>query len=127
GPVRGILRPLRGGTWRHDSAVTLEDHCVVFAGAEGAGKSTTAPAFARQGYAVLSDDIVALVEREGTLHAMPAYPQLCLWPDSVKMLYGSPDALQPLTSDWDKRLLELVHERARFMSHNLSLVATTIL
>ncbi|PYT63439.1 MAG: hypothetical protein DMG35_04050 [Acidobacteria bacterium] len=127
GPVLGILLRLRGVTCLHASAVTLEDHCVVFAGSEGAGKSTTAAAFARQGYAVLSDDIVALVEREGTLHAMPAYPQLCLWPDSVKMLYGSPDALPPLTPDWDKRRLALGNERARFQSRPLPLAAIYIL
>lgn len=127
GPVLGILLRLRGVTCLHASAVAVEDHCIVFAGWEGAGKSTTAAAFARQGYAVLSDDIVALAEQEGTFRALPGNPQLCLWPDSVKMLYGSPDALPPLAPEWDKRRLVLGNDGAPFQSRPLPLAAIYIL
>lgn len=127
GPGLGVLLRLRGLTCLHASAVTVEGHCVVFAGAEGAGKSTTAAAFALEGFAVLSDDIVALAERQGRFHAFPAYPQVCLWPDSVKMLYGSPDALPRLIPDWDKRRLVLGNQSARFESRALPLAAIYIL
>jgi hypothetical protein len=93
----------------------------------GAGKSTTAAAFARQGYGAISDDIVALVEREGVLYVMPAYPHLCLWPESVKMLYDSPEALPRLLPDWDKRRLALGEEGARFESRCLPLGAIYLL
>ena len=46
GPVLGIFLRLRGETCLHASAVTFDDHAVVFVGPPGAGKSTTAAAFA---------------------------------------------------------------------------------
>jgi hypothetical protein len=107
GPVFGLLLRLRGVICLHASAVSIDDRCAVFVGSEGSGKSTTAAAFAREGFAVLSDDIVGLVERGDEFYVIPAYPRVNLWPDSVKLLYGSSDALPPLSVGWDKRGLAL--------------------
>ena len=127
GPVLGILLRLRGVTCLHASAVALEDRSVAFVGPAGAGKSTTAAAFAKQGYAVISDDIVALDEREGLFQVMPAYPHLCLWPDSVQMLYGSQQALPRIIQDWDKRRLAAGDQGTRFEGRPLPLAAIYIL
>jgi hypothetical protein len=127
GPVLGLLLRLRGITCLHASAVAFEDRTVAFVGQTGAGKSTTAAAFARQGYGVMSDDIVALVEREGAFHVMPAYPHLCLWPESVEMLYGSSEALPRFIPDLDKRRLDLGEQGTRFESRCLPLGAIYIL
>jgi hypothetical protein len=107
GPVLGLLLRLRSVICLHASAVSIDDRSAVFVGCEGSGKSTTAAAFAREGFAVLSDDIVALVEHGAEFQVLPAYPRVNLWPDAVKLLYGSPDALPPLTAGWDKRCLVL--------------------
>ena len=107
GPILGLLLRLRGIVCLHASAVSINNRAVVFAGPEGTGKSTTAAAFARRGYAVLSDDIVALVEVGNEFRMVPAYPRINLWPDSVKLLYGSPEALPPIMPFWDKRCLNL--------------------
>jgi hypothetical protein len=107
GPILGLVLRLRGVICLHASAVSIDDRSAVFVGAEGSGKSTTAAAFAREGFAVLSDDIVALVEHGDEFQALPAYPRLNLWPDSVKLLYGSADALPHLSEGWDKRCLAL--------------------
>jgi hypothetical protein len=127
GPILGLLLRLRGITCLHASAVAFNERSVAFVGAAGAGKSTTAAAFARDGYGVLSDDIVALVEQEGAFHVMPAYPHLALWPDSVKMLYGSSEALPRFIPDWDKRRLDLGNQGTRFESRPLPLGAIYIL
>jgi hypothetical protein len=127
GPVLGLLLRLRGVTCLHASAVAFGDRSVAFVGSTGAGKSTTAAAFARQGCGVISDDIVALVEQEGTFHVTPAYPHLCLWPESVNMLYDSPEALPRLIPDWDKRRLALGDRGTRFESRRLPLGAIYIL
>ena len=74
GPVLGLLLRLRGVTCLHASAVTFDDSAVAFAGCEGAGKSTTAAALARRGHSVISDDIVAITERDGAFFVFPAYP-----------------------------------------------------
>lgn len=126
GPVLGLLLRLRDVTCLHASAVAFEDRSVAFVGAAGAGKSTTAAAFAQQGYGVLSDDITALMERGGTFHIMPAYPHLGLWPDSVEMLYGSAEALPRFMPEWDKRRLDLGERGTRFESRPLPLRAVYI-
>jgi hypothetical protein len=127
GPVLGVVLRMRGVTCLHASAVSIGDRGVAFVGSAGAGKSTTAAAFARQGYGVISDDIAALVERKGTFHLMPAYPHLCLWPESVKMLYGSSEALPRFIPDWDKRRLDLGEQGTRFESRSLPLGAIYVL
>lgn len=127
GPVLGLILRLRGVICLHASAVAFEDQSVAFVGPTGSGKSTTAAAFARQGYGVISDDIVALVDREGVFHVMPAYPHLCLWPESVRMLYESPEALPRLIPDWDKRRLDLGEQGTRFESRCLPLGAIYVL
>jgi hypothetical protein len=127
GPVLGILLRLRGVTCLHASAVSFGDYSVAFVGCAGAGKSTTAAAFARQGNGILSDDIVALVEKQEDFYVLPAYPHLCLWPDSVNALYGSPEALPRFVPDWEKRRLPLGEACTRFESRTLPLGAVYIL
>lgn len=127
GPILGLLLRLRGTTCLHASAVNIEGRAVAFVGAAGTGKSTTAAAFARRGFAVLSDDIVPLVERDDLFLVLPAYSHLCLWPDSVKMLYGSPNALPRLSPNWEKRRLPLGEKGTRFENHALPLGAIYIL
>jgi hypothetical protein len=128
GPILGLLLRLRGIVCLHASAVNINNRAVVFVGSEGAGKSTTAAAFARRGCAVLSDDIVALVERGHEFRAVPAYPRVNLWPDSVALLYGSADALPAISLDWDKRSLNLGKaEDAKFEERPLPLGAIYVL
>jgi hypothetical protein len=105
GPILGFVLRLRGVTSLHASAVEIDGRAVAFVGPPYAGKSTTAAAFARLGHRILSDDVVALDERGGSVGVHPAYPQLRLWPDSVALLYGSADALPRITPNWEKRVL----------------------
>jgi hypothetical protein len=123
GPVLGVVLRLRGVICLHASAVALDGHAVAFVGAEGAGKSTTAAAFAQEGCGVLSDDMVALTEKEARFFVLPAYPHLCLWPDSVAMLYGSADALPHFSTGWEKHRLSLGDSKTRFEKRPLPLDA----
>ena len=127
GPVLGFLLRLRGITCLHASAVVLDGRAVVFVGDAGAGKSTTAAAFARRGHPVLSDDVVALVEREGAFHVLPAYGYLSLWADSVTMLYGPEKKLPSFSSNWDKRMLSFAEDGLRFEEKSMPLGAIFIL
>ena len=127
GPVLGILLRLRGVTCLHASAVAFGERAVAFVGSEGAGKSTTAAALARRGHAVLSDDVVALAERDGSFVVHPAYPYLCLWPESVESLYGSAEALPQFSANYEKRCLSLGKQELRFAEQALPLAAIYIL
>lgn len=126
GPILGFAMRLRGVTCLHASVIAVGDHALAMAGPAGAGKSTAAACFAELGFPVLADDIAALVEHDGALHVQPAYPQLRLWPDSVAMLYGVPDALPRLTPNWDKRALMLSQPGA-FHPRSLPLRAVYVL
>ena len=127
GPVFGILLRLRGVTCLHASAVSIENRSVVFVGAEGSGKSTAAAAFARPGFAVISDDVAALLESPDGFSVMPAYPHLCLWPDSVGMLYGSSEALPRFSRGWEKCRLALGEQGTQFENRSLPLSAIYLL
>jgi hypothetical protein len=127
GPVLGLLLRLRGVMCLHASAVAFGDRAVAFVGSEGAGKSTTAAALAQRGHAVISDDVVALVETEGRFSVLPAYPHLSLWPDSVKLLYGPDKTFPTLSPDWGKQFLSLAANRLKFEQRSLPLGAIFVL
>lgn len=127
GPVLGLLLRVRGVTCLHASAVAFGQQAVAFVGSAGAGKSTTAAALARRGHAVLSDDVVTLAGREGSVFVHPAYPSLYLWPQSVEWLYGSAEALPRFSPNYDKRRLSLEKPELRFEDHPLPLTAIYIL
>ena len=127
GPVLGLLLRFRGVTCLHASAITIEDTSVAFVGVPGAGKSTTAAAFARQGFAILSDDIVALAESEGAFQVMPGCPYLRLWPESVKMFHDTPEVLPRIIPDGEKRRFSLGNVGARFENRPLRLGAIYLL
>ncbi len=127
GPVLGLLLRLRGVTCLHASAVAFGEKAVAFVGSEGAGKSTTAAALAQCGHAILSDDVVALAERDGSFLIHSAYPYLCLWPESVETLYGSAEALPQFSANYEKRCLSLRKQELRFSERALPLAAIYIL
>jgi hypothetical protein len=123
GPVMGFLLRWRNITCLHASGVEIGGRAVCFCGGAGYGKSTTAAALALRGIPVLAEDIVALDESSGEFHAVPGYPRVCLWPESVSMLLGRADALPQLTPVWEKCYLELDGQRARFSPRKLPLGA----
>jgi hypothetical protein len=127
GPVLGLILRLRGVTCLHASAIAFGQRAVAFVGAEGAGKSTTAAALAREGFTVISDDIVAVEEENDRFLVKPAYPYLCLWPESVASLYGSADALPAFTANYDKRCLSLARESLHFADAPVPLACVYIL
>jgi len=121
GPVMGFVLRRRNITCLHSSGVEIQGRAVCFCGDAGSGKSTTAAALALRGLPVLAEDIVALEESGGEFRAVPGYPRVCLWPESVSMLLGSDDALPQLTPEWEKRYLELDGGRAKFSEKILPL------
>jgi hypothetical protein len=127
GPVLGFVLRLRGVVCLHASAVAVADRAIALVGLPGAGKSTIAAAFACAGYPVLSDDVVPLADKGARFLVQPGYPRVNLWPDSVRTLFGSQDALPRITPTWDKRYLTLGQNGQGFASSPLPLEAVYIL
>lgn len=116
GPVLGFVLRLRGVLNLHASVVEVDGRALGFMGAAGTGKSTLAAAFAQKGFAVVSDDVLALELRDGAFFARPGYPRVRLWPDSAEALFGASNELPALTPNWDKRYLALDAKPYRFQS-----------
>jgi len=127
GPVMGFVLRRRGRTPLHASALAFAGRAVALLGSAGAGKSTTAAALALRGWPVLCEDVCALEESEEGFLVLPAYPRVCLWPDSVNYLFSSSDALPRIVEGWEKRYLPLDGERAQFASDKLPLAAIYLL
>jgi hypothetical protein len=127
GPVLGFVLRLRGVVCLHASAVVIDRHVIALLGPAGAGKSTTAAVFARQGYPILSDDVLALRIQGDAFWVSPAYPRLRLWPDSVNFLYGTAQALPRLTPNWEKCYLDVRENGHRFQPQPLPLAAIYLL
>lgn len=113
GPVLGFIAGLRGRSSLHASSVRAGDGAIAVVGCAGAGKSTTAAALVQRGCPLISEDVTVLDDNAGRFHVLPGYPHIRLWPESVEILYGSRDALPPITPNWDKRdfdVLALGHQ-----------------
>jgi len=127
GPVIGFVLLLRGTHSLHASAISIDGKAVVIVGPAGAGKSTTAAAFARSGHSILAEDVVAISDVADEFLVLPAYPRIRLWPESVSALYGAPDVLPPLTPTWNKRYLDLRGNGHHFQQEALPLAAVYVL
>lgn len=124
GPILAFALRRRGTLALHASAVVIDGQAVAIAAAPGGGKSTTAAAFADRGAAVVTDDVLPIVWVGGAPHAVPGYPRLRLWPETVAARYGADDALPLLSPGWTKRYLDIV---ARFPRRPLPLGAIVVL
>lgn len=114
GPVMGFVLRRRGLMSLHASAVCIDGLAVVFCGESQSGKSTSAAALALRGVPVLCEDVTPLLEEAGSFQVEPGYPRVCLWPDTVASLLGTPNALPQLTPTWEKCFLPLNCDGARF-------------
>jgi len=116
GPIMGFVLRRRGVLTLHASSVCVSGNAVMLCGSSASGKSTTAAALALHGVPVLTDDISPVKEEKRSLYVEPGYPRVCLWPNSVEILFGAPEALPRLTPTWEKYFLALDGVRAAFES-----------
>lgn len=126
GPVMAIIAQFRGTTCLHGSAVSIDGGIVAFLGPGGAGKSTTATAFARAGYPVASDDLILLDSTGESFAVEPSSPVLRLWPSTVELLFGHEEAVPLLSPLWSKRGINVAQDYA-FQTEPLPLRAVYVL
>jgi hypothetical protein len=127
GPIMGFVLRLRGVVPLHASTVVIAGRAIVLMGGPGAGKSTTAAAFAKLGYSVLCEDVAALTEDGSQFLIQPGYPRVNLWPDSARALFGHRDLLPAITPPWEKQYLALDQDTHRFQEKPLPLGAIFLL
>ncbi|MCG9889781.1 MAG: hypothetical protein MH252_01745 [Thermosynechococcaceae cyanobacterium MS004] len=104
GTAFSVLLQQRGFLVLHASAVIVDGSAIAFIGNPGAGKSTTASAFLRHGYPVITDDVLAIRLSEGQPRVIPSYPILKLLPDAVEALGHEAEGLPLLHATSHKRI-----------------------
>ena len=115
GPVLAFALRLRGVVPLHAGAVVVDGEALLFAGAAGAGKSTTVAAMASLGHAVLSDDVVPLSVTPATVVAAPGFPRVSVWDDTASAILGPAlRDLQPWSASYAKRCIDLYDHGFRF-------------
>ena len=89
----------------HAAAVANGEYVLLLVGRTGAGKSTLGASYIDAGFELLTDDCVLLEAASGGFNAIPAYPGLRLWPDSVTGLrQASGEDTGTVDHSWKTRL-----------------------
>lgn len=85
----------------HASALVVHGRTALFLGSSGAGKSTLAALMQRAGHQILSDDCTLLRLQGSAVTALPTYPSLRLFPDSLEHAVptGTPSTAMARYSD----------------------------
>jgi hypothetical protein len=97
----------------HVSAVAVGDRAIGLMGQPGAGKSTLAAEFLREGAGLLTDDLLVIQRHEGHLNAQPGPPRIKLFPEVAhRVLPGMADGV-PVSSITPKSIIRLRREQWR--------------
>ncbi len=113
--VLALIVNLRGREALHATAVATRKGVCAFTGPAGSGKSTLAASFVLSGYPLVCDDCLALSEGKA-ITALPGYPGLRLWDDSIRALGASSRNLKPVAHYTTKSRWQDHSRRADFCS-----------
>ncbi|KEZ50320.1 ATP-binding cassette domain-containing protein [Metabacillus indicus] len=81
----------------HGSAIEIDGSAYAIVGESGAGKSTLAASFIKEGYKLLSDDVIPVVLSENDLPVViPSYPSQKLWENSIRDLGMDATLFKPI-------------------------------
>lgn len=93
----------RGELVAHASAVRIGDRTALFLGRSGWGKSTLAGLLHRAGHRLLSDDCALLRMDDRGVTAVPTYPSLRMYDDSISQTVGTGGATASVAGYSQKR------------------------
>lgn len=114
----------------HASAVACEHGAIAFMARSTGGKSTITASFVGRGFALVTDDILAVEHWDGYHLANPGYPQMRLSPSDAGRLIGPDAVMAPLYPGSPKYRVPIGGERSgwgSFQTRPLPLRAIYIL
>jgi hypothetical protein len=92
----------------HASAVVTKYGAIGFISSSKGGKSALAATFVKEGYPLLTDDILPIEEGEGpTFFGRPGYPQMRMWPDEAEYFFGKYEDLKLVHPKYSKRRVSI--------------------
>lgn len=104
GPAFAALLHQRGRLVLHASAVNMDGSAVAFLGPRGRGKSTTSVALNKNGYNLLSDDVLSVqINGNETPVVFPSFPRIKLRPEVINNIEEDAESLPKVYSNSDKR------------------------
>ena len=118
GSCMGGLLMQRGMLPLHGSAIEIDGKAYAIVGDSGAGKSTLASAFLREGFRLISDDVIPVTICEGVPMVTPAYPQQKLWLESLNHFGMESEGLRPII---DRETKFAIPVQSQFVSKSLPL------
>jgi hypothetical protein len=95
----------------HASAVCVDGQVLAFMGETGKGKSTLAASFHAAGFHLLTDDGLVVTAGDSGSLALPVYPGLRLWPQSMNALFAEPPVSTVMASCSGKNRVLLTDNR----------------
>lgn len=104
GPILAQLLWQRDLFTLHASVVRVGARHAAFVGVSGEGKSTTAAALTARGHALVCDDVAAIPWREEPIRALPGFPRMRLYADTLRSVGADPEAHPLVHGLIDKRL-----------------------
>lgn len=113
----------------HASAWIVKNVAVIALGQSGAGKSTLASRFGAEGFPILTDDCLVLHQdpQNREWGALPSYPSVRLWPDSIEAVGVDTSALREVAHYSSKRRTAAGQDNLRFATEPVPLGAAFIL
>jgi hypothetical protein len=91
GSILGCVLRLKGIVCFHGSVINVEGQAVILIGKKKSGKSTTATAFSKLGFKVLSDDIAVINVIGDEFFVEPGYAKVRLRPRPLELFYPDSD------------------------------------
>lgn len=105
GQVATLVLHKQGFPSLHASAVVVDGRGVAFVGLPGRGKSTMAGNFLQRGATLLTDDVLPLYTRGGTVMGIPSLPMMKVWSQTVEHTLELQEQLPDLSRSLPKKLL----------------------
>ncbi len=103
GNIMSIVLYQRGLLALHASVVKINGGAVAFLGESGQGKSSTAAAFHRHGYTIITDDVAPVTLEEKPVTITPGFPQIKMGRETAAILGCDFDSLHILHPSHPKR------------------------
>lgn len=103
GPLITAILHQRGKLVLHASAVAVNGGALLFLGASGKGKSSTAAALLARGHSLVTDDVAALDLDAEVPAILPAFPRLKIGAQVAAALGYDAASLPPLHADLPQR------------------------
>lgn len=111
----------------HASGVEVTEGALVIVGSTGAGKSTLAASFGRNGHRIITDDFLLVRDVGGKFMCTPSYPGIRLVDDSLSALARSPGTSTQVAHYTDKFRLDASTEGVKFADKPVPLWRVCIL